>query len=234
MIDKKDIELIGEYEELVVLLRQLHKDTPILEKQHQSISKAFVNAQEKLETTIASADEEIAKAKKSIMADFEADCRKFIEGLIVDAQSQATATMRKLQAERKSLELLLSKLENIEKKLEGVGEQLECKIEDTKKQPAKRKKSELIDGEVYTGEELIKKFSSHINKDLFVKRVIARSGNPWKNDYCMLITNSDDIAIYGETYKDGVMYEEHKSYPLHDSFMIYRGPSEQEILDSRK
>jgi hypothetical protein len=115
MIDKKDIELIGEYEELVVLLRQLHKDTPILEKQHQSISKAFINAQEKLETTIASANEEIAKAKKSIMAEFEADCRKFIEGLIVDAQSQATATMRKLQAERKSLELLLSRLEDIEK-----------------------------------------------------------------------------------------------------------------------
>ena len=56
MTDKKDIELIGEYEELVVLLRQLHKDTPILEEQHQSINKAFVNAQEKLETTIASAN----------------------------------------------------------------------------------------------------------------------------------------------------------------------------------
>ena len=234
MTDKKDIELIGEYEELVVLLRQLHKDTPILEKQHQSINKAFVNAQEKLETTIASANKEITKAKTSIMADFEADCRKIIEDLIADAQSQATATMKKLQTERKNLELLLSKLENIETKLEGIGEQLEHQIEDTKKQPIKRKKSELIDGEIYTGEELVKKFSSHINKDLFVKRVIAKTGNPWKNDYCMLITGYDDVDICGETYRDGTMYEEHKEYPLHDSFMIYRGPSEQEIIDSRK
>ena len=41
MITKNDIDLIEEYEELIVLLRQLHDDVPILEKQHNSIKKAF-------------------------------------------------------------------------------------------------------------------------------------------------------------------------------------------------
>jgi hypothetical protein len=234
MTNKKDIELINEYEELLVLLRQLHKDTPILEKQHHSINKAFVDAQKKLETTIASANEEIEIIKKNILADFEVDCRKIIGDLISEAQSQTALTLKKLQAERKSLELLLSKVENIETKIESFGERLEQQIEDTQKQPGKRKKSELIDGEIYTGEELIKRLSSHINKDLFVKRIIAKSGKPWKSDYCMLITGYDDTEIRGETYKDGTIYEEHKEYPLYDSFMIYRGPSEQKIIDSRQ
>lgn len=234
MTNKKDIELIDEYEELLVLLRQLHNDTPILEKQHQSINNAFVRSQEKLESTIASANEEISKTKKNILADFEADCRKIVAASITEAQSQAALTLKKLQEERKGLELLLSKLKNIETKLERVGEKLEQQVVDSKKQPAKLKKSELVDGEIYTGEELVKKFRTHINKDLFVKRIVVKSGNPWKNDYCMLITGYDVSSICGETYKDGTMYEEHKEYPLHDSFMIYRGPSEQEIIDSRK
>lgn len=234
MMDEKDVKLIGEYEELLVLLRRLHEDTPILEKQHRSISKAFVNAQEKLELTIASADEQIAKSKKSILAAFEMDCRKIVKDLLEDAQSQVEVTFKKLQSERKELESLLSKLEKVEKKLEIAEERLEKRTEDVERQTVKRPKIELIDGKIYTGEELIKKFSTHINKDLFVKRIVAKSGNPWKNDYCMLITDADETTIYGETYKDGIMFEDNKEYPLHDSFMIYRGPSEQDILSSRR
>ena len=234
MIDDKDIKLIGEYEELVILLRQLHEDTPILEKQHRSINKAFVNAQEKLESTIAAANEEIAKSKNNILADLETECRKIVSGLVVEAQFQAESTLKKLQAERKSLELLLSKLENVEAKLANAEARIENQIADVKKQPSKQKYSELIDGEVYEGEELIKKFFANIDKNLFVKRVLSKSGQTWKNDYCMLITNINGSKICGEIYKDGIMYEDQKEYPLKDSFMIYRGPSEEKILNSRR
>ena len=61
MVTKNDIDLIEEYEELIVLLRQLHDDVPILEKQHNSIKKAFKNAQEKLDSTIKSSEEEMRK-----------------------------------------------------------------------------------------------------------------------------------------------------------------------------
>ena len=48
--------MLEEYEELIVLLRQLHSDVPVLEGQHRSIQQAFVSAQTKLENTIT--DEE--------------------------------------------------------------------------------------------------------------------------------------------------------------------------------
>lgn len=227
MINEKDIELIGEYEELLVLLRQLHKDTPVLEKQHRSISQAFVVAQEKLESTIASSGKEINKLKKDVLADFEVECRKVVESLFSDAQSKAEETLKRIQSEKKSLELLLSRVESAEALLEN-------RIDEVKKTPSKRKKVELIDGEVYTGEELLEKYESHINKDLFVKRIVAKSGKPWNNDYCMLITEIDDTRVYGEIYRDGTMYEEHKGYSIYDSFMIYRGPSEEAILESRE
>lgn len=227
MVNEKDIELIGEYEELLVLLRQLHKDTPILEKQHSSISQAFVVAQEKLESTISSSGEEMNKLKKDVLADFEVECRKVVDDLFSEAQSNVASTLKRIQSEKKSLELLLSRVESAEALLEN-------RIDEVKKTPGKRKKVELIDGEVYTGEELLKKYESHINKDLFVKRIVAKSGKPWNNDYCMLITEVDDTRVYGEIYRDGTMYEEHKGYSICDSFMIYRGPSEETILESRE
>lgn len=227
MANNKDITLIGEYEELLVLLRQLHKDTPILEKQHHSLKQAFVSAQEKLETTIASADEQITKSKQKILVDFEAECRKIINTILSDAQVQATETLKKIQTEKKSLEALLDKCDDA--KLE-----IRTRLDEAKTHPIKRKQSDLVDGEIYTGEELLEKFSSHIDKDLFVKRIVAKSGKPWNNDYCMLVTGIEETRVFGEIYRDGTMYEEHKGYSIYDSFMIYRGPSEKEILKARE
>ena len=227
MINEKDIELIGEYEELIVLLRQLHKDTPILEKQHRSISQAFVAAQEKLESTIASSSKEINKLKIEILADFEIACRKVIDDLVSDAKSKAEATLKSIHAEKKSLEQLLSRVE-------VAVALLETRADEIEKTPSKRKKKELVDGEIYSGEELLEKYASHIDKDLFVKRIIAKRGQPWNHDYCMLITEIGDTRVYGEIYRDGTMIENHKGYSIYDSFMIYRGPSETEILESRE
>jgi hypothetical protein len=234
MMNDRDEKMIDEYEELLVLLRQLHEDTPILEKQHRSIKKAFVSAQEKLESTIASAGDVITKSKETILADFKVECQKIIDDLFAEAQAQAADTLKKLKTEKENVEQLLSRIENVGMHLETTAERLGHQAEETKKQTTKRKKIELVDGDIYKGEELIKKFSAHIGIDLFVKRIIVRSGNPWKNDYCMLITGADATTIYGVIYKDGSVLEEQKGYPLSDSFMIYRGPSEQEILDSRR
>jgi hypothetical protein len=233
MMNDRDEKMIDEYEELLVLLRQLHEDTPILEKQHRSIKKAFVSAQEKLESTIASAGDVITKSKETILADFKVECQQIIDDLFAEAQAQAADTLRKLISEKESVEQVRSKIDNAGMHLETSEERLEHRLEEAKKQPTKRQKNDLVDGEIYKGEEIIKKFSAHIGKDLFVKRIIVRNGNPWKNDYCMLITDADSATIYGEIYKDGSLLEEQKGYPLSDSFMIYRGPSEQMILGSR-
>lgn len=227
MANNKDIELIGEYEELLVLLRQLHRDTPILEKQHHSIKQAFVSAQEKMETTIAAADKQITKSKQKILADFESECQKIINTILSDAQTQAAETLKKIQTEKICLEALLNKCD-------GVKLEMKTRLDEAETQQIKRKRSDLVDGEIYTGEELLEKFSSHIDKDLFVKRIIAKSGKPWNNDYCMLVTEIEENMVFGEIFRDGNMYEENKGYSIYDSFMIYRGPSEKEILKARE
>ena len=89
METNKDVEIITEYEELLVLLKKLHEDTPVLEKQHKSITKAFVSAQEKLESTIESSNEELEKAKKVILANFSNECKRIVSEVLSDAQKQS-------------------------------------------------------------------------------------------------------------------------------------------------
>ena len=226
MTNEVDLETIEKYEDLIVLLRKLHADTPILEKQHKSIKQAFVIAQEKLETTIETSNDEIGEIKKKILTDFEKECRAIVTETITHVQEQATALIEKIQVEEKTLSSLLQKAEI-------TSQQLSAQIGTLPDRSNKYSDEELIDGEIYTGEELIGKFASYIDENLFVKRIVGKTGKPWNNDYCMLVTDFSDTMIYGEIYKDGELSNESKGYSIYDSYMIYRGPSEKAILKSR-
>ena len=205
-MDNNDIKLINDYENLIVLLRQLHNDTPILEQQHKSIKKAFVDAQEKLETTIATSDKKIEKVKKAALTDFEKECKVIISGMLSDFQEQATKILKDIELQKTELNLLLSKVDSAVTSLATA-------------------KAELMDGEIYSGKELIKNFKSHINKDLIVKRISPKSGKTWENDYCMFITEFDEYRLYGKIYLNGTLIKERTFYPIDNSFMIYNSPS---------
>ena len=117
MTDKQDIELIDEYEELLVLLRQLHKDTPILEKQHKSISQAFVAAQEKLNSTIASSGPEIGRVKEGILLEFSNECKSIVAELLSSSKAQTAELLNQIQVEKKNLEIITAESVNSIKKL---------------------------------------------------------------------------------------------------------------------
>lgn len=259
MASKKDVELLEEYEELVALLRELHNDVPILEKQHSSIKQAFVLAQEKLEKTATESGDEIQKKKDIILSEFEKECQKVAKNILFDLQRHMRESLDELANEfrKKCVEISEDAISNVEtgtnkfmkeitakekelntalKKVEVVSQQSTQIVEKSKKRTTQTVDldPQLKDGLHCTGRHLSEEYSKHINKDLFVKRVGRKNARPWNNDFCMFVTEVDNGKIYGDRYKDGELYDEHIGYDLSDFFMIYRGPSEKKILKNLK
>lgn len=252
MANKKDIELLEEYEELIALLRQLHDDVPVLEKQHRSIQQAFVSAQTKLEKTIAESDAEMQKKKKQILAEFEKECNAVAERVLLNLQSKLTsafedafvdvqkacdtiakATLNDAETRAASL---LKEVQEKEKNVNALLKKAEIVAQQSAASPTKHKEvseAQLEDGLECTGKELSQRFHAHINKDLFVKRIGKRNGRAWKRDTCMFVTEISNGMIYGDKYIGETLSDERVGYDVTDLFVIYRGPSEKAILKSR-
>ena len=230
MTNEKDLELIQEYEELIILLKQLHEDTPVLEKQHKSIQEAFVSAQTKLEKTISSSNTEIKEVKEKILNEFRQECDEIFSESLESAKKQTEAMIKKIKSEEKNISELITRAEEASKRLSEVTTNIPL---TTSKTSTRTYKDNLVDGDIYTGEELVEKFIEHIDEDLFVKRIVAKTGKPWSKDYCMLVTGSKGGSLCGEIYDNGILTKEYMSYSLDDKYMIYRGPSEKKILKSR-
>ena len=257
MIDKQDIELLEEYEELIALLRQLHSDVPVLEKQHLSIREAFISAQAKLEKTIMESDAKLQQNKMQILTEFEKECTVITERVLVNMQTRLTELFKKaLDDAKKECQRIASttvtnaetavreSLKEIEKKEKDVTKllkkadsitQIPPSPEDNSKKRKPRMPSipELEDGFECTGKQILEQFATHINRDLFVKRIGKKNGRAWNNDFCMFVTEVSEGMICGDRYKDGDLYDEQVSYGDDDLFIIYRGPSEKTILKSR-
>ena len=258
MSDKRDVDILEEYEELIVLMRQLHDDVPILEKQHKSIRNAFVSAQAKMEKTIDSAGDEIRHHKGEILAEFEAECKDTAESFLSDFQVRVKNLLQTMLAEFEEqcrivsdevlddaevrAEELLEEVQKTERSVHtllsattSAAQRVPASVEVPKKRTDKPVKAEplLEDGYRCTGVELYQKFASHFNKDLFVKRIGRKNGRAWNNDFCMFVIEVSDGKLYGDRYKDGDLYDEQVGYELEDLFEIYSSPSEKMILKSR-
>lgn len=260
MITDKDIEILAEYEELIVLLGKLHEDTSVLEKQHQSLHNAFISAQHKLDSTIASSSLEMDKIKKQALSEFSAECKIIVSEIVSKAEEQAISTVKKIQTERKALEAIRTECDNATAQLTTTVEKAKSLLNELNNQASKIKSSNSQDvgivqqhrqdalsqsnnppikkyiefkyGEVLSGAEIWKKYNGKTATPIIVQ------APTWTGDYCYVITEYDKTKsqVKGRIYLDGKPrstkgYPEGKrTFTAKTEFIPYKSPNENSII----
>ena len=255
MMDVKNNELISECEELLVLLKQLHKDTPILEKQHKSLKQAFVSAQAKLESTIESSDAEMERIKNKILLEFSNECKLIVSEVLSSSQTQIGELLKKIQLEKTKLESLseqciastiklMSTIDEAKNVLNELSNQIyssehalkiqkkQDEISNSKKTSSK-KYIQFDYGEILSGAEIWKKYHDKTATPIIVQ------APTWKGDYCYIITDYDEVKnqVKGRLYLNGkpritkVSPNGRKTFTGKTDFFPYKSPNEKSIID---
>lgn len=256
MTNEKDLELIREYEELIILLKQLHEDTPVLEKQHESIREAFVKAQKRLDTSMKSSEKTLEEMKEKIKIDFSEECNAILADLMKSTQNQVSAWVAQIQTEKNDLMRIyeqcnssLLKLDTASDRAEQILGALNSKVDsvkipyiyddktiskdkDVKSSKKVRTNIEFNYDETLTGAEIWKKYKGATSLPIIVQ------APTWTGDYCYVITEYDKAKkqVKGRIYLNGKLRTTkgypngHRTFTDKTEFKLYKSPNEQSII----